>query len=618
MAFAEQVPHLLWVAGPDGGAVYFNRAGREYLGGDLESLLGHGWLQTVHPDDLAATRQMAEQCVHTGESFEIAYRLRRADGVYRWHLARGQTVRDSDGRVVRWVGTCTDIHASRAAADALREGESRYRLLFEANPAPMWVYDLATLRFLAVNDAAVAQYGYSRDEFLGMTIRDIRPPEELPALLDNLAAPRQEVERSGPWQHRRKDGSPLAVDIVSHAVKLDGRPVRLVLAADVTDRVRAEAALKASEARFRALIENTYDGITLLAADGTIVYASPSVVRIGGRTMEELLGRQTLEHCHPDDLAEIIARFQGFGDRPGETITVQYRYRHKDGAWRWVEATCTNLLADPAVAAIVCNFRDVTAQREAEAALQASEARYRAITEYSFEALALLDANGTYLYVSPASRAIIGYTPTEMLGRNGFELVHPDDLEAVRAAFIRLLPTPGATDTAEYRARHLDGSYRWVQTRATNLLHDPAVGAVVCNFRDITEGRKLEEQYRQAQKMEAVGRLAGGIAHDFNNLLTVITGYSEVALATVHEHDRVRPMLIEMKRAGERAAALTAQLLAFGRQAILQTQVLDLNTLVADLQTMLARVIGEDVRLDAHLHPAPLGSRPIRRRSNRC
>ena len=203
-------------------------------------------------------------------------------------------------------------------------------------------------------------------------------------------------------------------------------------------------------------------------------------------------------------------------------------------------------------------------------------------------------------YVSPNVVDVLGFPPEGLFERPGqwLERIHPDDWEEVRASAERLRRDGKATRL--YRFRDADEQYRWIQDQQTLV---PALGGgeeVLGFLLDVTERKRLEEQLRQAQKMEAVGRLAGGIAHDFNNLLTAITGYSELLLQTIDDPG-VREDLEEIHRAGDRAASLTRQLLAFSRSQVLQPKVLDLNGIVLDLEKMLKRILGEDVALTTDL-----------------
>ena len=242
-------------------------------------------------------------------------------------------------------------------------------------------------------------------------------------------------------------------------------------------------------------------------------------------------------------------------------------------------------------------------RHQAEAALRASEERFRVLVENSSDALLLIDAEGRVSYITPSSQRHLGWKPEQMLGRSIFDFIHPEDREMVGVRMDEALQEPGQPITEEVRFLDADGGWRIMEGVAVNRLSDPAVGAIVVNARDITERRKLEEQLHQAQKMEAVGQLAGGVAHDFNNLLTAILGYCNLMLDEIPPDDPLRPDLQEIHSAGERAAALTRQLLAFSRRQMLKPQVVDINALVKQLEQLLRRVISEDVELKTVLAP---------------
>jgi two-component system cell cycle sensor histidine kinase/response regulator CckA len=233
----------------------------------------------------------------------------------------------------------------------------------------------------------------------------------------------------------------------------------------------------------------------------------------------------------------------------------------------------------------------------AEAALRASEERFRALVENSSDVLMLIDGQGRVTYLTASSERHLGWEPKQILGKSIFDFIHPEDREPVGFRVAETLRNPGLPVEHEIRFKHADGTYRIMEGVGVNRLSDPSVGAIVVNARDITERRRLEEQLRQAQKMEAVGQLAGGVAHDFNNLLTAILGYASLMLDDIPEEDPLRQDLIEIQSAGERAASLTRQLLAFSRRQMLQPQVVDINTLVQQLEKLLRRLISEDVEL---------------------
>lgn len=228
------------------------------------------------------------------------------------------------------------------------------------------------------------------------------------------------------------------------------------------------------------------------------------------------------------------------------------------------------------------------------------EELFRLITENAADMIAVVDADGKRHYSSPSHEKILGYSPEELGTSTTLEQVHPEDREKVRRAAAEAL-TIGSAAALEYRMRHKDGSWRTLESRASTIVKAGQVEKLVIVNRDITERKRLEEQFRQAQKMEAVGRLSGGVAHDFNNLLGVIIGYGEILQENTPASSPLRTSVEEMLKAGQRAAALTRQLLAFSRQQVMDPRVLDLNSVVRDMEKMLKRLIGEDVQLKTNL-----------------
>jgi two-component system cell cycle sensor histidine kinase/response regulator CckA len=240
---------------------------------------------------------------------------------------------------------------------------------------------------------------------------------------------------------------------------------------------------------------------------------------------------------------------------------------------------------------------------QAEAALRASEERFRALVENSSDALLLLDAEGRVTYLTPSSMRHLGWQPGDIVGRSLLNFLHPDDRDRAEERMAEAVANLGQPVTQEVRFHHADGSWRIMEGVAVSRLSDPAVAGVVINARDITERRKLEDQLRQSQKMEAVGQLAGGVAHDFNNMLTAILGYCHLLLDEMPDEHPMRLDLLEIQAAGDRAASLTRQLLAFSRRQMLQPQVVRINTLVGQMEKLLRRLISEDMELVIVLAP---------------
>src|SRR2546426_1358700 len=245
---------------------------------------------------------------------------------------------------------------------------------------------------------------------------------------------------------------------------------------------------------------------------------------------------------------------------------------------------------------------------DAEAALDATEQRFRSLIEHSSDVITLLDAAGTILYSTQSLKPTLGYAAGEMTGHSVLELVHPDQQPAATALLDQLFADPDQVVYTDLRVRHKDGSWRDLEVVIANRLTDPSVRALVVNYRDVTDRKQAEaslrladERLRAVQRMEAVGRLAAGIAHDFNNLLTAILGSTDLLLEALSPDHPAREDALETRQAALRAADLTRQLLAFSRQQVLAPRVIDLNEVVRDVEKLLRRLIGEDLALRAVL-----------------
>ena len=357
---------------------------------------------------------------------------------------------------------------------------------------------------------------------------------------------------------------------------------------DADDRRRAEA-------RFQTIIERSLDAVILYGPDGGIRYASPSSARLIGYDPAELAGRCGFEFVHPADVARVRAEFERLLEQPAATAVAVYRARHKDGNWRWLEARAVNLLAESDVGAVAATFRDVTDREQADAVRRRTQVLFRAFMDATPAVAFIKNADGRYVYAN--RRWEEQFTPPrrDWLGRPDVDFWPPETAAAFRASDLAALE-PGHVAEIEEVVATRDGTKHFLALKfpVEDEAGRRAVGGVVV---DVTERRRLENLLRDAAKMEAVGRLAGGVAHDFNNLLTVINGYADVLLGTLDPADPAWQMVDEVRLAGDRAAALTHQLLAFSRRQILQRKVLDLNAVVTDAARLLRRLVGEDVAL---------------------
>jgi PAS domain S-box-containing protein len=364
-----------------------------------------------------------------------------------------------------------------------------------------------------------------------------------------------------------------------------------------------------SEDRFRGAFEHTAVAMVLTDADNRFVRVNAAFAGMFGYTPDQMLGMTMADVTHPDDVAESYARREALLAGEGPFFQVEKRYLRRDGETIW-GLTSVSLVrdADGRPMLYVGQVQDITERKRAENALRQAQTRLQYVVTTNPAVLFTLKVEGERItgvsWISENVRDLLGYSAGEALAPDWWLThLHPDDRDGVLSRTPAELFGHGHV-IHEYRFRHADGSYRWTRGEM-RLVRDDAGRPLeaIGSWSDITEQRRLEEQVQQSQKMEAVGRLAGGVAHDFNNLLTIITGYSELLLAAAAPGDPSRELLAEIRKAGERSAGLTRQLLAFSRQSVLAPQVLDLNAVVADTERMLRRMIGEDVRVATNLFP---------------
>jgi PAS domain S-box-containing protein len=358
-----------------------------------------------------------------------------------------------------------------------------------------------------------------------------------------------------------------------------------------------------SDARFRALVENGVDCITLVDGTGVFSYVSPAVGRALGCDHASLVGTRAIDLVHPDDLAQALAaRDAG----PGESVEGTFRVRHRDGSWRWFAGTSTNLLHDPAVRAVVSNRRDVTERRAVEERLRFDAAVLAQVSE----AVIAADPDARIIYWNAAAERLYGWTAAEAIGQPGGELLKHEWVDTGDAARHReALMTKGA-----WRGEMIHATKSGERLRleaSIRLLRDENGRAIagINVMTDPTAQRRLEEQLRQSQKMEAIGVFAGGVAHDFNNLLSVIVGCTELPLSRLPPDHPDAAALRDVLAAAQRGAELTRKLLAFSRKQVFRLASLDLNATVRDVTKLLGRIVGEDVELAVALAPETL---PVR------
>jgi len=528
----------------------------------------------------------------------------KADGTTVWVRESARVVRAGDGAVLFYDGTVEDITERRRAELDLTLKNVVLTTQQETSLDGILVVDEHG-QIMSFNQRFVDLWGIPPE--VAALKSDRRAME---TVLDKLRDPAAFVARvEWLYQHREEKSE-------EEVALKDGRTFdrysapmlgpegdyygRVWYFRDITARARAEQELRASEARLQSLFGGIDDALFVHDADGRIIDCNEAACRRLGYSREELLAMRTSDVDAPEFAL-------GFGERTSQQLlrgrfACEGLHVAKDG--RRIPVDINSSLIDysgsPAILAVM---RDISERRRAEEALRRSEAEHRGLVEHAPLGIFRSTADGRILTANQALVAMLGYGSTdEVLALN-----LDRDVYTNREERERLLARAHGTDqgTAETQWKRKDASLLAVRLHVRRV-SDPASGVERFEglVEDVTEQRNLENQFRQAQRLEAVGRLAGGVAHDFNNVLTAITGYSELLLEDMGPDDAKRSDVLEIKSAAQRAAALTRQLLAFSRKQVLQTRVLDLNEVVQTLEKMLHRLIGEDVKLELALAPA--------------
>jgi PAS domain S-box-containing protein len=502
----EWMPQALWIADAQGNIIYCNPYWCELSGLTAEQTAESGWASIVHPEDrhraLAHWRASANGLPMQGE-----YRFRRArDGEYLWHLTQSLAVKNAEGMVVQRIGTAVDIHLQKASELALKEKDDQLNLAIEAGRLGTWDFFLDDRRFVS-SYRSRALFGRAPDvelafeEFVGMLHSDDRK------LLHEAYV--RAVEPSGlsefeiSYRIIRPDGAVRWIAArgkgIFSGAGSQRKPVRLTgTVQDITERKLAEEALRASEARFRALIENISDAIMLLDANLKVVYSSTGTQRILGYSPDEIMGRTGKDFCHPENLASLEQLLEESVRNPGKPVTGSARIRHKDGSWRLLEGVLTNLLHEPHVRGIVNNYRDITETMQAERALRESEEKFRTAFHSNPEAMTITTlADGVYLDVNDAFLRVTGFSRQDVVGRKSLHVgswVDTDD----RARVVEILQAKGRVDSMETTFRKKNGDIFFVHLSA-ELIEIGSLKCLLAICQDVTERKSVAEELRRSE-----------------------------------------------------------------------------------------------------------------------
>jgi PAS domain S-box-containing protein len=513
--------------------------------------------------------------------------------------------------IERELQEAANRRARRIAEAALRESEDRYRDLVENSRDLICTHDLRG-RILSINETAAKSLGHKQRFLIGRDICDAIMYEFEEGFDGYITALLQDGIVQGTVPIKTKSGETRMWNY-TNTLRTEGvaEPIVRGMAHDVTLQKQAEESLKASEAELRALFAAMTDVILVLDDKGRHLKMAPSRPVVGYKSENERIGK-TLHEVFSEENAGFFLEHITRALNEGCMHRTEYSLPVGESEI-WFEGSVSPMTEN----SVIWVARDITERKQAEKEqarlnnqLQSQRERLNnivgSIPGVVWEAWG--DPNSVSQqsnFVSDYLEVMLGYSVEEWLSTPNFwiSIIHPEDKEqvasAVAASFIS-----GEGNILEFRWFSKDGRTVWVESNFVVIRDDEGRPAGLRGVTiDITKRKMLEEQFRQAQKMEAIGQLAGGVAHDFNNLLTAIIGYSQLTLASLNKSDPLRSYIEEIQSAGSRAASLTNQLLIFSRKQVLQPRVLDLNAIVTDMNKLLRRLIGENIKLEANLEP---------------
>ena len=598
-AITEHQPGLLWLKDAEGRFLMVNKAFATACGrGEPEKVHGLTDLD-IWPKELAEKYCNDDQRVMaTGNACMVEERIIIGNS-QAWHETFKTSVRDDKGRMFGTTGYARDITDRKRVEEALRESQAFYHSLVEQLPAGVFRKDQAG-RYVFVSSGFCRLKNMKAEEFLGKTPQEVAAGEaahrdavgqavkyagageDHHRLIMQTGKPIELVEEYATADGRKQFVQSLKIPVLDLAGQIIGTQGILL---DITELKQAEMALLDSEQRYRQLFDLASDAVILVDSEThRYMDVNQATQRLYGYSREEFL-QMTPEDvsAEPDKTHDHIAA----GD-----AHVPFRWHRKKNGERFaVEITANQIIHRGRRTALV-TLRDVTARLQAEEEIKRTAQEWQNTFDATKDAIWILDLNNRILRTNKTAEKFFKRPCSEMTGKPCWEIAHGTTEPIPNCPYVRSRKS-GQRETME-----LQQNGRWFED-TVDPIFDAAgqyAGAVHI-VSDITEQRKLEAQFRQAQKMEAIGTLASGVAHDFNNILGVIIGYGDLLTSDLDPDSPLRKYAEEIRSAADRAAGLTKQLLIFSRKQKVEPVVLDLNDTMKDLEKMLRRLIGENIEM---------------------
>ncbi|HVE56138.1 MAG TPA: PAS domain S-box protein [Pyrinomonadaceae bacterium] len=591
---------------PNYPVIYTNAAFEKLTGYRFEEIQGQNCRILQGAETNPRTVDEIREAIKSKTPFRREILNYRKNGEPFWNELSLSPVFNESGHLTNFVGVQQDISARKQAEITIRASESKFKKLIESSIIGIIITSLDG-NIIEANDIFLKTVGYTREELRDGILRwdEMTPPE----LLWQDERAKQQLADFGfsnprEKEYFRKDGSRVPV-MVGGTLLQDPENSIIAFVLDISEQKRAEEALRESEIRLRTIVETEPECVKILGLNGELLEMNPAgLAMIEADSIEQVRGSTVIKIVVPEHRRAFSKLIRNV--LAGSTEILEFEIVGLKGRHCWLETHAVPMRNQSGeIISLLSVTRDITERRGIEAVIRRAEDKYRNLVESSPAIAYLAEPHPPYstIYVSP-NVTRFGYTTEEWFKQPDMwvGLIHSEDRNRVLLATQKAIESMTETDL-EYRIVAKNGTIYWLHDKGRFVVDDKGVisgwqGVML----DITRTKELEEQLRQAQKLESVGLLAGGIAHDFNNMLTAINGYSDLTLRQLRDDDPLRLNIEEIKKAGLRSADLTHQLLAFSRQQILHPVVLNLNETISETIKMLRRVIGENIQLTTTLN----------------
>ncbi len=525
---ADNLTDVIWTLDMDMNRTYLSLSVMRLRGFSVEELIGMPLSESMTRESYEIVRSIFQQEIDLeGKPGSDPFRSRTLeleflckDGSTIWGEVKTSFLRDETGKAIGILGVTRDITERIKAREALRESEERYRQMFERNPLPMMIIDAESLEFLNVNAATVAHYGYSWEEFLNMTVKDIRPKEDVEAVIDYISKIEPGIDHQGIWRHKKKDGTIIYVDITSHDMIYGGLRARVGMCNDVTEQLTAQKALSESEERYRTLVEKGMVGVYLIQ-DGLFVYVNNKLAEIFGYTPDEIVDHKGPEDLVlPEDWPVVRENIRRRMDGEIDSVNYDFRGHKKDGSAIQVEVH-GSAIEYRGKRAVLGTLLDITERMRAEKALRESEERFRTAFRTSPDAMCINTFENTeFIDINDGFLNLTGYTREEVIGKTIFDLGiwhHDKD----RQHLVEALQATGQVSNMEtgFRLKN-DSVIPCLYSAKSFSLEDGTY--VLSIVSDITELKSAEDKIKASLLEKEI--LLKEIHHRVKNNLQVISG----------------------------------------------------------------------------------------------